>query len=1574
MPTISLKQYLENVDTLLQSGSSDLNEVIHHCRHILKYYPRNIAAYRYMGQALMLNANWDQAAEVYRSVLSVIPDDFTAHAQLGEIYQRTNQPDRAVWHYERAFEQDPHADNVINALRELYRQHLGVASPRVQLTAGGLARQYSRNGLPDRAIATLRDALEQSPNRTDLRLLLAQTLWDAGYRIEAAEAAMDVLQSLPDCLEANRIMTRLWLDEGRPSDAQRYLNRVEAVDPYLALSLVQAGAIPDDAFQLEELNYQEVAQRQMVTGDLPWLQEIGDIEDTGGADETANMPNTPDIVSDDEWMDVFDESAAPVDDVPSFDDTFDLPADFSEAGDGFDLPADLPDAGDGFDLPDAGDEFDLPADLSDAGDVSDIAEPDWMTGIDDILDETTGSMKPITEADFPVDELPDSGWLNDFDDENAAPVDDMQFSQDAGDTFAQQTASEFADDTGFDFPADEDDSLAWMTGDDSQQPATEATEDEALEWLTTEDDAQTSATTPQDFSPHDNEDPLAWASDNIEFVEGAENITRREVNAVEDASELNFEVPDTGDSLAWLQDADVEITDDAPSMPEDAQPIEDALATDEETDEEDELERDSLAWMQGTGIELTGDLHPPSFEEQPIDDELPLPAEDEHIPAQEQAIASAPPAAQDFSDYEDDALDVLELAEAFDEDDSAMPAATFAPAEDAANNDDEIMDDDEFLDDEMIDAMTTGEMAQMAEASTDDMTPAEAVDDTPSSDATFATATASEMASENVEATVGRIDDDYDWLDDGTGYDADTFSPQATDASTDMIDDVPAQTPDDIPDWLEQPATTANDGIQWSSDVQSLAQQASESRIPDAAESSVAAQHEEDTRAAWIDQPSYPDVEPSEAAADEEDSVPDWVEQPAATHEEDTRAAWIDQPSYPDVEAIDAITDAEADSDDWLSTIADDEASPEQFDTAAEEAIVASAEADSDDWLSTIADDETDDTMGAFEVGGDWSEAVLEEDSSVAASEVDADWLSQVELDTDEELATEPGDSIAASTDFNNDDALSEGVAVTNTHDADDGSFDWLNEITDNTEDARQALEDTDWMAEMSLDPDEDAAMAALPTDDEQDDGDTGDDFDWGDTDDTVDSGVTDRPSWLEELEQGNGGDDAGHIADAADDSGGDWMSEIEADTGDYQDKTPQTNEFPQPTGSKGTKILSMPEDTNEATEPLSEAMDAPSEDAAPDVYSPATTADYLSENDDSSWLNELEAQGTFNDSDEFATQADAIDDDWLSGITAAQSESTAFEVDDGGDSSEFDWLQDISDSDADHEVESAPEISVEEALDWMSDEPELDEEAAIDFDTLASMSNADEETSLTPADNAPDWLNAMVPGLDLDYEASEDAPIEQEYIEEVEAEAPINLLDEEPPVEGSTEEFDWLLNVIDEETGPQRSVDTTAKQYRFVFEKDPAWLQQAHQKAEQAPPAIKPLRVDTIDTSRDDDSPDFDDDLNFDDALDIDDDLNFDDALDIDDDLNFDDALDIDDDLNFDDALDDLDFDVDEAAQSDTVENAATTSSTSDDFTDLDDLPDWLRDTDDSAETDEATNQSSEDDFDDLDLPDWLT
>lgn len=298
MSEISLNAYLSKIDALLSASEAD--EVIQHCRHILKTHPKNIAAQRALGRALLMIGRRDEARTAFRFVLGAIPDDMTAHLGMSEITEREQRPNEAIWHLERAYELRPNDPQLIALLRDLYQRHRGSQNTRLQLTAGAVARQYRRAGATAQAINALRDALERQPKRTDLRILLAQILWETGSAIEAGEEALEVVKMLPDCLEANRILAALWLSVDRPSDAGHYVNRVESLDPYGAVTLVQNETPPDEAFMLQELDYAVAAKREAVNARPDWLQDIGADNDPFATTEPtvdSNKQQEPDWTS-----------------------------------------------------------------------------------------------------------------------------------------------------------------------------------------------------------------------------------------------------------------------------------------------------------------------------------------------------------------------------------------------------------------------------------------------------------------------------------------------------------------------------------------------------------------------------------------------------------------------------------------------------------------------------------------------------------------------------------------------------------------------------------------------------------------------------------------------------------------------------------------------------------------------------------------------------------------------------------------------------------------------------------------------------------------------------------------------------------------------------------------------------------------------------------------------------------------------------------------------------------------------------------------------------------------------------
>jgi hypothetical protein len=130
------------------------------------------------------------------------------------------------------------------------------------------------------------------------------------------------------------------------------------------------------------------------------------------------------------------------------------------------------------------------------------------------------------------------------------------------------------------------------------------------------------------------------------------------------------------------------------------------------------------------------------------------------------------------------------------------------------------------------------------------------------------------------------------------------------------------------------------------------------------------------------------------------------------------------------------------------------------------------------------------------------------------------------------------------------------------------------------------------------------------------------------------------------------------------------------------------------------------------------------------------------------------------------------------------------------------------------------------------------------------------------PAENAPDWLNAMVPGLDVDYEAPEDAPIETEYIQSAaqrrEEAAAV-------PAPSRARDFEWLNQIVAEEALQPESAQQPAARRRFVFSRQPVWLRQPAE-GQSAKPTAAQQAVDEDDDFpgwlKDDDADDKDFDL----------------------------------------------------------------------------------------------------------------
>ncbi|MBL8156535.1 MAG: hypothetical protein JNM70_20315, partial [Anaerolineae bacterium] len=102
------------------------------------------------------------------------------------------------------------------------------------------------------------------------------------------------------------------------------------------------------------------------------------------------------------------------------------------------------------------------------------------------------------------------------------------------------------------------------------------------------------------------------------------------------------------------------------------------------------------------------------------------------------------------------------------------------------------------------------------------------------------------------------------------------------------------------------------------------------------------------------------------------------------------------------------------------------------------------------------------------------------------------------------------------------------------------------------------------------------------------------------------------------------------------------------------------------------------------------------------------------------------------------------------------------------------------------------------------------------------------------PAENAPDWLNAMVPGLDVDYSAPEDEQIESEFVPGSENRI-VPAIPTAKAGETARPEYAWLVDIVDEESRQTAALGEESRpQPRFRFSRLPVWLRPPTEKRDE--------------------------------------------------------------------------------------------------------------------------------------------
>lgn len=299
MAEIALRTYLQDIERLLAREAYD--EAIAHCRHILTYFPMNVDTYRLLGKALLEKGQHLDAADVFQRILSADPSDFVSHVGLAIIREEDGVLDQAIWHMERAYELQPNNTAILDELRRLYSKRDGRDPGRIGLTRAALARLYAQGDLFEQAIAELQKALADDPERVDVHLLLAETLWRDEQQDQAAARSRLVLARLPNCISANAILARVALADEDEAGAAPYLELLKALAPYQAAEIQPSSDGQEP--RLPRLEMQSPAPATQVgEGGADWVRELGSAfgEEAGSEAVAAASPAAEEELPD--WL------------------------------------------------------------------------------------------------------------------------------------------------------------------------------------------------------------------------------------------------------------------------------------------------------------------------------------------------------------------------------------------------------------------------------------------------------------------------------------------------------------------------------------------------------------------------------------------------------------------------------------------------------------------------------------------------------------------------------------------------------------------------------------------------------------------------------------------------------------------------------------------------------------------------------------------------------------------------------------------------------------------------------------------------------------------------------------------------------------------------------------------------------------------------------------------------------------------------------------------------------------------------------------------------------------------------
>lgn len=264
-------EVIEQARQAFREGAPD--RAVELAEHVIARYPRHASARLVRALKAEADGEFDQALEDLRFVTSAEPLNARAAAATARIFKQRDDDARAQDEARRVVELVPDVSD--NASLESALDILGVDADALPMTPGVFARIHLRSGWPGSAERYARRALDEEPDRIDIRLTLAEALWQLNRLSQCEEQCTIIFDRANDCVRAAVMLAHVLAERGRMAEGQDLLGRAGEIDPeYLEARQMLA--------QLEI--------HRLVLPDVPQIDVPASIRPTDGAPELAPPP------------------------------------------------------------------------------------------------------------------------------------------------------------------------------------------------------------------------------------------------------------------------------------------------------------------------------------------------------------------------------------------------------------------------------------------------------------------------------------------------------------------------------------------------------------------------------------------------------------------------------------------------------------------------------------------------------------------------------------------------------------------------------------------------------------------------------------------------------------------------------------------------------------------------------------------------------------------------------------------------------------------------------------------------------------------------------------------------------------------------------------------------------------------------------------------------------------------------------------------------------------------------------------------------------------------------------------